>query len=130
MSSLSSSECNNVYNAYGGKSVTGAAFEGALAGLAGMVGAGGFWNPVSQGALNNIVDGYNDLKSTWSAVVNQYEGELNSAQQEFIQQQFIMVEELDALNNEILQENITKNTLYITIIFVALIIVIIYLMIL
>jgi len=130
MSALTSAECDQVYDEYGGKSASGAGWEGALGGLSGMVGLGGFWHPVSDAALTNIENGFKDIQNKWTQAIAKYNMELNDAQKLFKQRQDDMILEIGAFNDEILSERIGKNSLYIAILFAALIIVIIYLIVL
>jgi len=123
-------DCDAVYKEYGGKSVSGAGIEGALSGLAGMVGLGGFWKPVNTQALTNIENAYKNVQSMWTQEYNKAKGNLTKDEDEFAQRQMSLIEEIQKLNDEVLSEEITKNSLYIAILFIALVIVIIYLIVL
>lgn len=123
-------DCDKVYSEYGGKSVSVAGTEGGFSALTSLVGAGGFWKPVDTQALTNIQQGYSDIQKAWNQQVQSYKDALNSEQQQFHQQQLTMIQELIDFHQEITDEEISKNTLFISITFSALIIIIIYLMIL
>lgn len=115
------------YKQYKGRSASAAAGLGVLQGFAGMMGAGGFWNPVDSNALSDIESGFSELKAKWQTVINSYDNKLTKAQQEFHSRQLNLITEMEAFNDEILNEKIATNSLYIAILFAALIIVIIYL---
>lgn len=120
-------ECDNVYNQFGGKPVGVAAAEGFFSGLAGMIGASAFFNPVDSSVISNLTDGFDDLKSKWQTTLDSYQNKLTQTQMDFHQRQLDLLQSIDTFHSEILNEKIQTNTLLITVVFFAMVIVIAYL---
>lgn len=122
--------CSDIYNKYGGQSMTQAATQGAFQGITGMLGLGGFWHPVSDSAITNIENTFTNVKKQWDDAEEKYKYKLSKWQEEFRDEQLELLGEYQKFGEEMLSERIGKNSLYIAILFVALIIVIIYLIVL
>ena len=119
--------CDDVYNQYGGRSVGAATAEGVLAGFGAIAGLGGLFSPVDDSALNNIKDGFNDLKSKWQTIIDQAQGKLTALQAQFHQRQLDMLQEIESFHSDFTTEKLKETNLGLTITFVALLIVIMYL---
>ena len=126
----SSPDCGSDYTTFGGRSTRSAMGQGVAQGAVGMLGLGGFWNPVSETAITNLQNTFQTVQQQWNAVINKDQGRLSEYQGQIAQNQLNLLQAFDAFGQEMLQEAISKNSLYIAFIFVALIIVIIYLMVL
>jgi len=122
--------CDQIYDEYGGRSASTAATIGSIQGVVGMLGLGGFWQPVDDSAITNIQNAYSQLQNKWQETYNEYNYTLNEWQTKFRNEQLDLLEAYQQFGQEMLSERIGKNSLYIAILFVALIIVIIYLILL
>ena len=122
--------CDDVYSAYGGRNVASSTISGVMSGIGGMIGFGGFWDPVSDTALENVVSDFNRIKADWDATLQTDENKLVNSQREFADRQQQLIETTQNFKDEIMDEKITKNTLFIQILFGIVLIIIIYLMVL
>ena len=112
------------------KSTTVAGVEGFFQGLGGLFGLSGFWTPVNNDGLTQAKTDMDNLKTTYDALVQNDEDILNKKQKEFAKDQSDYIQLVQAFHDEIIQEQIQSNSLYIQIIGIIVIIIIIYLIVL
>jgi len=111
-------------------SVTSAGFSGAMQGIAGLVGAGGFWQPTDSSELQNLMGDFQTLQDKWGKKIQNDQNILTQSQQKFAyEQQQLLISKKD-FKNEILDDKININTLLIQITMSIVFIIIIYLIIL
>ena len=121
--------CDSSNNKYS-KSTSAAAAQGVFQGMAGLFGLSGFWTPVNNDGLTQAKTDMDNLKTTYDALVQNDEDILNKKQQEFAKDQSEYIQLVQAFHDEIIQEQIQSNSLYIQIIGIIVIIIIIYLIVL
>jgi hypothetical protein len=124
------SDCSKLYKEYGGRSASFATSIGVLDGIAGLVGAGGFWDATSSGAIDNIANDYKNLQQNWNEWMTKEQNNLTEYQKRLGQEQTQFMQTVQDFTDEILDEKITKNTLFIQILFSIIIIILIYLIVL
>lgn len=123
-------DCDKAYSEYGGKSVTSASIEGAFSGIAGLVGAGGFWNPVDDDSIKAATNDFDNVQQEWSGIASEEQGAILESQKLFAQRQTELQQEIAKYTTELLQDEIQTNTLFIQILFGIIIIILIYLIVL
>src|SRR6478609_6952660 len=96
--------CDAVYAQYGGRSVASATAEGVFSGLASIAGLGGLFSPVDDSALQDIEQGFTDLKDKWNAVIQQYQGRLTALQAQFQQRQLDMITTMEQFHADFTAE--------------------------
>lgn len=112
------------------RSATAAGFSGAMQGIAGLVGAGGFWQPIDSSELQDLMAEFQSLQSDWEKKIQNDENILTQAQQKFAYEQNQLMISSQNFKNEVLDDKININTLLIQITMVIVIIIIIYLIVL
>lgn len=123
---MSNDKCPGKYQG----NVTGAGVAGFFQGLTGLIGLGGFWQPIDQSKLQQAQKDMSDLKSKYDAVLAQTQDLLFKDQQQFMQDQSDYIQVLQAFHDELMSEQIQSNQLLIQIIAIIVIIIIIYLVVL
>jgi hypothetical protein len=107
-----------------------AALSGFGNGLAGIVGASGFWNPVDSTDFKETTQNFSDLQDKWNNLENNWKNKVNQEQSIFLDEQLQLLQTVEDFNKTLEDEKITENTLFIQIIMGILLIIIIYLIVL
>ena len=97
------------------RSVTAAGFAGAMQGIAGLVGAGGFWQPTASSELQDLMGEFQSLQSDWEKKIQNDENILTQSQQRFAYEQNQLMISSQNFKNEVLDDKININTLLIQI---------------
>jgi hypothetical protein len=111
-------------------SASGAAFRGAMQGVTGLLGIGGFWKGADDSQLNDLRDQIQKQKDDLDANLQTHKTQLTIDQQKFAHEQLQNMQDMEDFHDSVLQDEISKNTLLIQITMVVVIIIIIYLIIL
>ena len=127
---LNSNACNCVYNFYGGRAPANAALIGVFSGIAGLAGLGGFWHATSSDSLTQATKDFSSVKAAWTERYKTEESNvkkiLDSLNNEVLELEAV----INKYNEEVIKEDIVKNTLLIQILAGVTLIIIIYLIIL
>ena len=123
-------DCDAIWQNAGGQSVAAAGVSGVMQGLAGLIGAGGFWNPVDSGPLTKSTDDFTNLQKTLDALQQSKQNTIMQSQQTLVQEQQAFTQMQSKYAQEILTDNVAENKLLIQIIILSMIIIIIYLIVL
>ena len=106
-----------------GAATTGGVFNG----IAGLVGLGGFWDPIKQ---NNLTSATNDLvnqKTKVKNIIDQEQQAIKKLEDDYIKDQMKQITAIEKFHQELEDDKIQINTLLIQIISGILLIIIIYL---
>ena len=112
------------------RSVSSAAVSGVFQALAGLVGAGGFWQPTDSSELKDLTADFDSLKELWTKKIDSDVNILTQAQHKFANEQTQLMISTQNFKNEVLDDKINTNTLLIQITMVIVFIIIIYLIVL
>ena len=111
-------------------SVSGAGVAGAFQGAVGLFGLGGFWKPVDDSKLKQAKQDLKDTQDKYDTYIQSSKDELNKDQQEFLKDQSTYMQTLQEFHDELQNEKISTNALFIQITAIVVIIIIIYLVLL
>lgn len=103
---------------------------GVFNGIAGLLGLGGFWDPIKQ---NNLTSATNDLvnqRTKVQNVITQDQKAIKKLEDDYIKDQFKQIEAIEKFHQELEDDKIQIDTLLIQIICGILLIIIIYLILL
>lgn len=84
-------------------------FLGAMHGLAGLFGAGGFWDLMDDSELKNLQDQYKQLLSAYNACESACKGQIDNDQRENYEAMINEVGSNQSLFNETLSEKLEVN---------------------
>lgn len=91
----------------------GAGVSGAANGLLGIVGLGGFWNPIDSSNLSQAQSALQATEEYWSQRLQQCQTALDTAQKNFLDQEIQDSKTQQAVTDEFLSERISSNSLVI-----------------
>lgn len=117
-------------NTYNSRDVSTAAVSAFFSGIAGLIGAGGFWTPTDSDALTAETNDMSTLQDQWQKILDRDKAKLTTAQTQFANDQIELMKTSQDFRDELFDERITKNTLFIQILFGIITVIIIYLMVL
>lgn len=123
-------DCDKFYKQESGENPLTAGFSGAAQGFAGLIGAGGFWQPTNSKALKNATSDYQKTQEQWQGIINEEKSQLAESIKEFANDQLEVMQLNIDLHEEIMSEQISENALIIQIVGAIVVIIIIYLAIL
>ena len=128
--SQDSASCDCVYNYYGGRSPATAASIGVMNGFLGLFGAGGFWQATDDSSVTQATSDLNNLQAAWKKRATSENAIIEKLVQNFDDEVSQLSSIATKFNEEVLSEDIQKNTLLIQILAGLTLIIIIYLIIL
>lgn len=94
--------CGSDYSTFGGRSTGSAMGKGVAQGALGMVGLGGFWNPVDETAITNLQNTFTAVQQQWGAILNKDQEHLSEYQAQIGQNQLDLIQAFDAFGQEML----------------------------
>lgn len=107
-----------------------AAFEGFSNGVGGLIGLGGFWNPVDDTGLTSVSNQYADQQKKINDKLTNMKDAIRNVEKEYWQGEIDAIVASNKFHQELEDDKIQKNTLLIQIIIGILLIIIIYLVVL
>jgi len=125
----SQSDCEGTWNQCGGSNdnLGMATAGGVFNGIAGLIGAGGFWDPIKQSNLSSATNDLLNQKTKVKNIVDTETDAIKKLEDDFIKDQFKQIEAIEKFHQELEDDKIQIDTLLIQIICGILLIIIIYL---
>jgi hypothetical protein len=100
---------------------------GVFNGIAGLIGLGGFWDPIKQSNLTSATNDLTNQQTKVRNVITQDQQAIKKLENNYIQDQFKQIEAIEKFHQELEDDKIQIDTLLIQIICGILLIIIIYL---
>jgi len=125
----SQSDCEGTWNQCGGSNdnLGMATAGGIFNGIAGLIGMGGFWDPIKQSNLTSATNDLTNQQTKVRDVITQDQKAIKKLEDDYIKDQFKQIQAIEKFHQELEDDKIQINTLLIQIICGILLIIIIYL---
>ena len=125
----SQSDCEGTWNQCDGSNdnLGMATAGGVFNGIAGLLGMGGFWDPIKQSNLTSATNDLTNQQTKVRNVITQDQQAIKKLEDDYIQDQFKQIQAIEKFHQELEDDKIQINTLLIQIICGILLIIIIYL---
>jgi hypothetical protein len=101
--------------------------KGFAFGLGSMFGASSFWDPVNDSVYQEQMEKFKDMQQTWSVVIKSDQANLTASNKEFSNTQMDLMSITQAFRDQLINESISKNSLFIALLFISLFIILFFL---
>ena len=125
----SQSDCKGTWNQCGdsndnlGAATTGGVFNG----IAGLIGLGGFWDPIKQSNLTSATNDLVNQQTKVKSLIGKEKQAIQKLEDDYIKDQLKQIQAIEKFHKELEDDKIQINTLLIQIVCGILLIIIIYL---